>query len=191
MRLSYERDVGRQRNAHQRQGLGQEDGNLVALDHFSLDVREGEILGLLGPNGSGKTTAINCILSLLRYDKGTVEIFGRPMAPDAYESKRDIGVVPQNVAVFNELTVEENIDYFCGMYVEDRAVRRGLVQEAVEFVGLADFRRFYPRKLSGARCAGSTSRAASRTSRSSSSWMSRRWVSTRRAGTACSRGSGS
>ncbi|MGB4338190.1 MAG: ABC transporter ATP-binding protein [Bacillota bacterium] len=124
-------------------------GNLVALDHFSLDVREGEILGLLGPNGSGKTTAINCILSLLRYDKGTVEIFGRPMAPDAYESKRDIGVVPQNVAVFNELTVEENIDYFCGMYVEDRAVRRGLVQEAVEFVGLADFRRFYPRKLSG------------------------------------------
>ena len=89
-------------------------GNLVALDHFSLDVREGEILGLLGPNGSGKTTAINCILSLLRYDKGTVEIFGRPMAPDA---TRQAGYRrrPQNVAVFNELTVEENIDYFCGM----------------------------------------------------------------------------
>ena len=124
-------------------------GNLVALDHFSLDVREGEILGLLGPNGACKTTAINCILSLLRYDKVSVEIFGRPMAPEAYESTRDIGGVPPNGAGFNELTVEENIDYFCGMYVEDRAVRRGLVQEAVEFVGLADFRRFYPRKLSG------------------------------------------
>ena len=49
---------------------------LIALDHFNLEVREGEIFGLLGPNGSGKTTAINCILSLLKYDKGTIEIHG-------------------------------------------------------------------------------------------------------------------
>ena len=124
-------------------------GDLVALDHLSLEVREGEILGLLGPNGSGKTTAINCILSLLRYDKGEVEVFGRPMAPDAYDVKRGIGVVMQNVAVFNELTVQENIDYFCGLYVTDKARRRKLVEEAVDFVGLGDFRKFYPKKLSG------------------------------------------
>jgi ABC-2 type transport system ATP-binding protein len=62
-------------------------GDLVALDHLSLSVNEGEIFGLLGPNGSGKTTAINCILSLLKYDKGEIEIFGRPMAPDAYVVK--------------------------------------------------------------------------------------------------------
>ena len=85
-------------------------GDLVALDHFGLQIAEGEIFGLLGPNGSGKTTAINCILPLLKYDKGRVEIFGKPMSPDAYDIKRDIGIVMQNVAVFNELTVQENID---------------------------------------------------------------------------------
>lgn len=124
-------------------------GDLVALDHLSLEVKEGEILGLLGPNGSGKTTAINCILSLLKYDKGEIEVFGHPMAPDAYALKRDIGVVMQNVAVFEELTVQENINYFCGLYVSDKAKRKQLVDEAIEFVGLQDFRKFYPKKLSG------------------------------------------
>ena len=84
---------------------------LVALDHFNLEIEEGEIFGLLGPNGSGKTTTINCILSLLTYDKGTIEVFGKEMHPDSYELKRQIGVVMQNVAVFEELTVYENIDY--------------------------------------------------------------------------------
>jgi len=124
-------------------------GDLVALDHLSLTVNEGEIFGLLGPNGSGKTTAINCILSLLKYDKGEVEIFGRPMAPDAYDIKRDIGIVMQNVAVYNELTVYGNIDYFCGLYVKDRNERKKLVEEAIDFVGLRDFTKFYPKKLSG------------------------------------------
>ena len=80
-------------------------GNLVALNHLNLDIHEGEIFGLLGPNGSGKTTAISCLLSLLKYDKGTIEIFGQPMAPDNYEAKKQIGIVLQNVAVFDELTV--------------------------------------------------------------------------------------
>ncbi|MCI1956048.1 MAG: ABC transporter ATP-binding protein [Oscillospiraceae bacterium] len=124
-------------------------GNLVALDHLSFDVEEGEILGLLGPNGSGKTTAINCILSLLKYDKGEIRIFGRPMRPDAYDIKRDIGVIMQNVAVFDELTVYENINYFCGLYIPEKEKRKRLVEEAIDFVGLNDFRRFYPKKLSG------------------------------------------
>ena len=124
-------------------------GNLVALDHLDLEIGEGEIFGLLGPNGSGKTTAINCILSLLRYDKGTVEVMGKPMSPDAYKTKRDIGVVMQNVAVFEELTVTENIDYFCGLYIRNKKERARLVEEALEFVALADFRKFYPKKLSG------------------------------------------
>ena len=124
-------------------------GDLVALDHFGLQIAEGEIFGLLGPNGSGKTTAINCILSLLKYDKGRVEIFGKPMSPDAYDIKRDIGIVMQNVAVFNELTVQENIDYFCSLYVPDKRKRAPLVEEAVAFTGLGDYRRFLPKKLSG------------------------------------------
>ncbi|MCI8465552.1 MAG: ABC transporter ATP-binding protein [Lachnospiraceae bacterium] len=124
-------------------------GKLIALDHFNLDVNNGEIFGLLGPNGSGKTTAINCILSLLTYDKGEITLFGKPMSPTNYESKRKIGVVPQNVAVFNELTVLENIDYFCSLYVPDKSKRKTLVEEAVAFVGLSDYRKFLPKKLSG------------------------------------------
>ncbi len=122
---------------------------LVALDHFQLEIEPGEIFGLLGPNGSGKTTTINCILSLLTYDKGNIEIFGQKMKPDNYDLKRQIGVVMQNVAVFEELTVYENIDYFCGLYIKDKALRRQYVQEAVDFVGLNDFTKFYPKKLSG------------------------------------------
>ena len=82
-------------------------GDLVALNHLNLDIHEGEIFGLLGPNGSGKTTAINCLLSLLKYDKGTIEVFGQPMTPESYQVKQQIGIVLQNVAVFDELTVYE------------------------------------------------------------------------------------
>ena len=60
-------------------------GELIALDHFSLEIKEGEIFGLLGPNGSGKTTTINCLLSLLSFDKGSIEIFGKKMTPTAYD----------------------------------------------------------------------------------------------------------
>jgi ABC-2 type transport system ATP-binding protein len=114
-------------------------GDLIALDHLSLQVKEGEIFGFLGPNGSGKTTAINCILSLLKYDKGTIKVFDKPMSPDAYDIKKNIGVVMQNVAVFDELTVYENIDYFCGLYVSDKAKRKKLVNEAIDFLGLNEF----------------------------------------------------
>ena len=122
---------------------------LIAVDHFNLEIREGEILGLLGPNGSGKTTTINCILSLLSYDKGTIEVFGKEMQPDSYDSKRKIGVVMQNVAVFDALNVYDNIDYFCGLYIKDKQLRRQYVEEAIEFVGLSDYKKFYPKKLSG------------------------------------------
>ena len=122
---------------------------LLALDHFNLEIDEGEVFGLLGPNGSGKTTTMNCILSLLSYDKGSIEVFGKEMRPDSYELKRQIGVVMQNVAVFDELTVYENIDYFCGLYIQDKALRKQYVEEAMEFVGLQEFRKFFPIKLSG------------------------------------------
>lgn len=122
---------------------------LIALDHFNIEIKEGEIFGLLGPNGSGKTTAINCLLSLLTFDKGTIEIFGENMTPTNYKTKREIGVIMQNVAVFDELTVYENIDYFCGLYINDKATRKQYVQEALDFVDLKSFTKFYPKKLSG------------------------------------------
>ena len=124
-------------------------GELTALNHLNLDIREGEIFGLLGPNGSGKTTAINCMLSLLKYEKGQIEIFGEPMRPDNYQVKKQIGIVLQNVAVFDELTVQENIDYFCGLYIGDKKKRKKLVENAIHFVGLEDYRKMRPKKLSG------------------------------------------
>ncbi len=123
--------------------------DLIALDHFSLEIKEGEVFGLLGPNGSGKTTTINCLLSLLSFDKGNIEIFGKKMTPDSYDIKHDIGIIMQNVAVYDELTVWENIDYFCGLYINDNKKRKEYVEEAIKFVGLEDFKKFYPKKLSG------------------------------------------
>ncbi len=122
---------------------------LIALDHFNLEIKKGEIFGLLGPNGSGKTTTINCILSLLSYDKGDIEVFGRKMRPDCYDVKNRIGVVMQNVAVFEELNVYENIDYFCGLYITDKALRKQYVREAIDFTGLGEYVKFRPKKLSG------------------------------------------
>ena len=124
---------------------------LVALDHFNLTIEEGEIFGLLGPNGSGKTTTINCILALLAFDKGTVRFFGREWV-DSYDLETQIGVVMQNVAVFQELTVPENIDYFCGLYIRDKALRRQY-GDAIDFVGLQRFPANLSEKAFRFRCA--------------------------------------
>ncbi len=123
--------------------------NLKAIDDLSFDVREGEILGLLGPNGSGKSTTINSILSLLNFQKGSIKIFGKEMSPDAYDIKAKIGVIFQEVAVFEELTVYENIDYFCGLYINDKETRKQDVLDAIKLVGLEEFQKFYPKQLSG------------------------------------------
>lgn len=131
------------------QNLTKEYKNLKAIDNLSFDVYEGEILGLLGPNGSGKSTTINSILQLLNYSSGSIKIFGHVMKPDSYEIKKDIGVIFQEVAVFQELTVYENIDYFCGLYIRDKEIRKKCVMDAINLVGLNDFIKFYPKELSG------------------------------------------
>lgn len=122
--------------------------NHTALDHLNLEVGEGEVFGILGPAGAGKTTALNCMLSLLEYEKGTITVFDRPMVPEAYEIKRRIGAVFQNAAVFNELTVYENVWYFCSLYKKNREEVVRLTEEALRFVGMEDYGRFYPKKLS-------------------------------------------
>jgi ABC-2 type transport system ATP-binding protein len=124
-------------------------GSLVALDHFDLSIREGEIFGLLGPNGSGKTTSINCTLGLLSFDSGTITVFDKPVSLSNASVKRRIGVVPQELAYFDELTVIENIDYFCSLYIASRSERRPLVDRAIDLCGLGDVTGFRPKKLSG------------------------------------------
>jgi ABC-2 type transport system ATP-binding protein len=120
-----------------------------AVDGLSFKVKEGEIFALLGPNGSGKSTTINILLSLLTYDEGEVLVFGSEMKPSSYDKKKDIGLVSQEVAVFNELTVYENTDYFCSLYISDKEKRKELVMKALKLVGLEDYLKFKPKKLSG------------------------------------------
>lgn len=122
---------------------------LVALDHFNLEIKEGERLALLGPNGCGKTTAINCIMGLLKFHSGSVKVFGEEMGPDKNQIKARIGLVPQEIVVSDNLNVRENIDYFCGLYIKDSIKRKQMVKDAIQFTQLKDYQKFFPKKLSG------------------------------------------
>ncbi len=124
-------------------------GKFKAVDDLNIYVEKGKIFGLLGPNGSGKSTTINCILSLLNYQDGKIKIFGEEMKPNSYNLKSKIGVVFQEVAVFEELSVYDNIDYFCGLYVKDKKIRKEYVEDAIKLTGLEDFIKFRPKQLSG------------------------------------------
>ena len=137
------------KNVIEIKNLTKEYKKIKAIDDLSFNVDQGEILGLLGPNGSGKSTTMNCILSLLNFSKGSIKIFGKEMNPNAYDIKKDIGVVFQDVAVFEELTVYNNIDYFCGLYIKDKTLRKKYIEDAIKLVGLEDFKKFYPKQLSG------------------------------------------
>ncbi|MGX7106505.1 ATP-binding cassette domain-containing protein [Hutsoniella sourekii] len=123
--------------------------DLVALDHVSLEIEEGQVFALLGPNGSGKSTLILCLLSVLSYDHGEINIFNQPMHAGNDKVKRRIGYVPQDITVYEELTVYENIDHFCSLYIADKKVRQQLVEQAIDFVQLEEFTQFKPSQLSG------------------------------------------
>ncbi|MGL4383662.1 MAG: ATP-binding cassette domain-containing protein, partial [Bacilli bacterium] len=120
-----------------------------AVDNFNLELKQGEVLGLLGPNGSGKSTIISCIFGLHKYDSGNISIFGTNIKNTNELRKGDIGLVMQDVGVINELNVEDNINYFCGLYISDKKLRKQYVEEAINFVELGEFRKFKPKKLSG------------------------------------------
>lgn len=123
--------------------------DFIAVDNLSFNVKKGVILGLLGPNGSGKSTTINCILSLLKIESGTIKIFGKVMSPDKYDIKKEIGVIFQEVGVFDELTVYDNIDYFCGLYITDKEKRKEYVMDAIKLVHLEEYIKHYSKELSG------------------------------------------
>ena len=124
-----------------------------ALKGISFEVKDQEWLSILGHNGSGKSTTINSILQLLNYSSGSIKIFGHVMKPDSYEIKKDIGVIFQEVAVFQELTVYVNVKYDIAFGLENRCVPRSEMQKLiVEYatkVGMQDYLLREPQTLSG------------------------------------------
>ena len=123
--------------------------DFIAVDNLSLSIKEGEIFGLLGPNGAGKTTTINTILGLSKKDSGEVKIFDKSMDKNEEEIKRNVGIVPQNIAVFNDLTAYENVEFFGRLYGLRGRLLKDRVEEALEFTGLLDRKKDYPGKYSG------------------------------------------
>ena len=130
-------------------GLVKRYKDLMALNHFEIEIQKGELLALLGPNGCGKTTLINCMLGFLTFDSGEITVLGENQFPLSAKARGQIGIVPQELAYLENLTVEENIDFFCGLYISDSTLRKQYVKEAIEFTELQDFRKFLPKKLSG------------------------------------------
>lgn len=117
-----------------------------AADRVSISLDEGEMACMFGPGGCGKSTVLKAVLSLVKVNKGEVEVFGKRL--EAFpQLRKKIGYVPQEPIVYREMTVYENIEYFCGLYIKDKKERVRAAEEAVEWMGLRDFWKFYPRQL--------------------------------------------
>lgn len=114
---------------------------LVALDHLTLDIAPGQVFGLLGPNGSGKTTCVNLLCGLLRPTSGTVVCEGIDVRADVTAVRARLGVVPQETALYNDLTADENLAFHARLYGVPRSQRRGRIDEVLELVGLTGRRR--------------------------------------------------
>ncbi|MDC0761089.1 MULTISPECIES: ATP-binding cassette domain-containing protein [Brevibacillus] len=124
-------------------------GDFVAVDNMSLNVREGEIFGFLGANGAGKSTTINMIASLLRVTKGEITLLGKNIEKHSKFAKMNIGIVPQDIAIYEDMTAYENVRFFAGLYGLRGSLLRERTEEALEFVGLGDKSTSFPKNFSG------------------------------------------
>ena len=124
-------------------------GTTTAVAGLNLTVRTGEIFGFLGPNGAGKTTTIRMLCGLLLPSQGSARVAGLDVASDAEAVKRVVGYMPQRFSLYGDLTVEENLDFFAGVYRLSRQTRRQQVADTLKRVGLMDRRRDLTDHLSG------------------------------------------
>ncbi|CAG9623331.1 ABC transporter ATP-binding protein [Sutcliffiella rhizosphaerae] len=131
------------------QGVVKRYGSHVALDYIDLDIQEGEIIGLLGPNGAGKTTLIQTLTGMTPFERGKVELFGQSKHPFSNQNKEKMGLVTQEITVFEELTAKENLQFFAGVYGLKGEEKKKRVEEVLEFVGLGDKGNQVPTKFSG------------------------------------------
>jgi len=124
-------------------------GDFIAVDHISLQIKEGEIFGFLGANGAGKSTTINMIAGLLRSNDGTIEILGKNIMKNRRFTKMNLGIVPQDIAIYEDLTAFENVKFFAGLYGLRGNELNAKTEEALAFVGLQDHHKNYPKNFSG------------------------------------------
>ncbi|MEK5025653.1 ABC transporter ATP-binding protein [Paenibacillus sp. FSL M7-1046] len=121
----------------------------LTVDHVNLNIEEGEIFGLLGPNGAGKSTTISMICGLLKPDGGEIIIDGLSVAAAPLEVKKRIGLVPQELALYETMTAEENVRFFGKLYGLRGKLLKERVEEALEFTGLSDRTKDKPATFSG------------------------------------------
>jgi ABC-2 type transport system ATP-binding protein len=123
--------------------------DFIAVDNISLSIAEGEIFGFLGANGAGKSTTINMVAGLLRSNEGEINILDKNISKYSRFAKMNIGVVPQDLAIYEDLTAFENVKFFAGLYGLRGSVLKERVEEALAFVGLSDKYKEYPKNFSG------------------------------------------
>ena len=124
-------------------------GAHTALDHMSMTISKGEVLGLLGPNGAGKSTSIRILTGLTNPDAGETQLFGQKMRGQGLEQKRRIGVVPQDLALYETLSAQDNLAYFGRLYGVKGKALKDRVAEVLEVLGLSDVAKKAPKKFSG------------------------------------------
>ncbi len=131
------------------QNVSKKFGNSTVVDDISFSVNSGEIYGLLGPNGAGKSTTINMICGLLSQTKGDILVFDKNTKKNLKSTKRDIGIVPQDIAIYEDLTAIENVMFFGSIYGISKKELKAKANKALEFVGLLDKAKTLPSKFSG------------------------------------------
>jgi ABC-2 type transport system ATP-binding protein len=131
------------------QNLRKDFGEIHAVQGVSFDVQAGEIFSLLGPNGAGKTTTISTISCLLRPDEGDVQVFGHSISNDQQQVKEAIGVVPQDIALYEDLSARENLNFWGKMYGLRGDQLRERADEVLEVIGLAERQKGRVGKFSG------------------------------------------
>ena len=131
------KDIVKRYNAH------------TALDHLTFHVEKGELLGLLGPNGAGKSTTIKVLTGLTTPDAGETLLFGEKMQGQASEIKRRLGVVPQDLALYETLSARDNLNYFGKLYGVSGSKLKSRVDDILEILGLTEVAKKAPKKFSG------------------------------------------
>ncbi len=136
-------------NAIEIQNLKKSFGDIHAVNNVSLEVTKGEILSLLGPNGAGKSTVISMLSGLLAPDEGDAAIMRHSVTRDPKAAKTSLGVVPQELAIYPDLSARENLLFWGKMYGLRGAALKARVDEVLEIIGLTDRQKDHVGKFSG------------------------------------------